>query len=69
MFKYVMMMLTLSGCGVRLTTDPIKVEHSIDINIVSVEEFCNNFCKGFTEEETFNTCKADCIIRVIGDIK
>lgn len=51
----------LVACGVHVTSDPVKVEHEITINMEPIEQFCSDICSGESTEDSFNSCKNDCV--------
>jgi hypothetical protein len=57
--KYAFLLLTLSGCGIHVSSDPVRVEHYLTINLEAVAQYCQATCDGDL------ACYNECFDRII----
>jgi hypothetical protein len=51
------LMAGVSACGIHVTSDPVKVEHSITLNVEGILDFCN---KEFPSDDAeFKKCVSE----------
>lgn len=61
--------LLLAGCGIHVTSDPVKVNHNVNINFEQILLYCDNICVNSPVPSCVDDCYQHYIQLILGGVK
>lgn len=59
--KYLLLILLFTGCGVRVSVDPVEVNVNHRIDLQKLEQYCLDKCASeYTDVDEVKTCVNKC---------
>lgn len=63
--KYTFLLFFISGCGFHISSDPVQVNHSLNLNFEQIALYCKDFC---TNDPDPSSCESSCFTNILNSI-